>query len=286
MNRRTPIIEAFDQWTQERLAGRIIQPTTAETYRRHGRQLAKAIGNKAIGNVDFDDIQSWSSQTAHLSASSKASRIGALRSFFDYCIVQAILDVNPMGRLERPKVRPGDPRPEAHTAIDATLAHCEKVGDWRAHLMIRLGAELGLRRFEIAKASRRDFDFEAMDLTVVGKGAKTRKLPMSPSLATEAQRWIDDNAIDARAPMFPSRKGGAISPNRCGQILAEVSYRVGEHIEPHALRHRAATDILHTAGGIKAAQRLMGHASSATTDTYARFDTADLRQYVDEIADR
>jgi len=286
MNRRTPLTAAFDEWTAERVADKRMRPNTRTTYLRHGRQFVAIIGNKAVGNVDFDDARQWMNSTSGLAASTVASRMGAIASFFDYCIRQGIIDSNPMSRLERPRVELTNPRPTPKAAIARTLAHCQTVGDRRAHLMIRLGAELGLRRFEIAKVARADVDFEQMELDVEGKGGKRLNLPLSPGLAAELGDWIEMHDVVARGWLFPSSKNAdePISPFRCGRIITEASQRCGEYITPHTLRHRAGTDMLH-AGGLKAASRLLRHSSSATTDIYARFDTSDLRAHVDRLAE-
>ena len=281
MNHHTPMLEAFTQWTTERVADKLMATTTQSTYLRHAKAFVKSTGNKAVGNITFDDVRTWANSMSHLSASSVSSRHGAIKSFFGYCVKQGHIDVDPTGRIEAPKVKPGEPRPTPKRALEKALAGCVAADDRRGHLMLRFGSELGLRRFEIAKAHRDDFDFEAMRLSVVGKGGKRATLPLSKSLAAEVQQWIDAEGVTSW--LFAGRDGGPLSPMRCGEAISKTASRVGETFTAHTLRHRAATDVLHTAGGIKAAQRLMRHHSVATTDVYARFDVEDLRAYVEEI---
>jgi len=283
MDTKTPFLPAFEQWVNERVADKLMRPNTRTTYLRHARGFAKIAGNKAIGNIGFDDARQWMNATEHLAASTVASRLGALKSFFDYTIRQGILDTNPMSRIERPVVEATNPRPTPQNALGKTLRRCLEVGDRRAHLMLRIGSELGLRRFEIAKINRADINFEEMEIDVLGKGGKTINLPLGYGIAYDLLFWIDVEEIEPEGWMFPNRTGsGPVSPYRCGKLITGASNRVNEHITPHTLRHRAATDMLHT-GGMKAAQRLLRHSSAATTGIYAKFDLGDLRPYVDQL---
>jgi site-specific recombinase XerD len=272
--------EAYDRWITKRVANRSLAASSVPSYQRAGKTWTGVVGNKAPHNVTFADADRWAESLGHLAAGTQAGRISILATFFDSLIRAEELEVNPLSRLDKPKVGRRAPRPAPVSGMARTL----EVANPKARLMIRLATRLALRRFEIAKLRRCDFDWDEMLLHVTGKGGKQAILPLPTDIAAEVRTWCDANYVAADGYLFPSNRkhGAAMSAQRVGDIITEASWVAGEHITPHTYRHRAATD-MNRAYGLKAAQRLLRHSSSATTDIYAQFDVEDLRGPVESL---
>lgn len=140
--------------------------------------------------------------------------------------------------------------------------------------MLRLGAELGLRRAEMASADTRRLELRG--LRVRGKGDKERVVPVPAELRSLLHRlepgWL-----------FPSPAGGHLTPAHVGKLMSRA---LPDGVTPHQLRHSAAT-AWHDAGlDVRDIQVLLGHATLATTARYVQPRSAKARQAVEDAAGR
>lgn len=150
--------------------------------------------------------------------------------------------------------------------------------DPRTKIMLRLAAELGLRRAEVAAVHAQHLEDEDSGpiLRVKGKGGKIRRIPVSDDLAN----IIEDGArsYDPHSPrggfLFPGRIDGHLSPRYVGELCAEAMPGVWTM---HTLRHRFATRAYRGTRNLRAVQELLGHSSVATTQRYTAVDEDELR---------
>ena len=156
------------------------------------------------------------------------------------------------------------PRPAPDSAWSAALA----IADPRVRLMLRLAAEAGLRRAEIARVHRRDLTVghTGATLLVHGKGGKLRALPISDALAAAIAR--------ADGYLFPGDEDGHLSPRYVGKLMAGA---LPDHWTAHTLRHRFATRAYRGSRNLRAVQTLLGHSSVATTERYTAVDDDEIR---------
>lgn len=145
-------------------------------------------------------------------------------------------------------------------------------------LAVLFGIYEGMRREEIACVR-----WDALDgdwITVLGKGAKTRTIPLHP-VVSEALA-----ATDRSAPyVFPGRvDGGHISPASIWNWVRAVSVEAGVGlVRPHWLRHTALATSNDATGDLRTVQHFAGHARSATTEGYTRATRAKLQDAVRAI---
>ena len=159
--------------------------------------------------------------------------------------------------------------------IDA-LRRCDR----RTEVIIRLAAELGLRRSEIAQLHTRDIQPVASgwQITVNGKGGKLRVLPCTRSLGAVIRMYAEENSIDS-GYLFPGSYGGHLSPRWISQLASKV---LTDPWTLHTLRHRFAT-IAYSKGGndLLAVKQALGHEDVATTQRYTECDPHKLDQLVE-----
>ena len=173
-----------------------------------------------------------------------------------------------------PTVRASAPAPRPADA--AAIARARLSPDWRVRLAVRLAAELGLRRGEVARVRGCDLvrDLHGWSLIVHGKGGKSRTVPLSDSLASEVQ---------AHGPgwVFPGADSGHVSPEWIGRL---VGRELPRGVTMHALRHSFATRAYERTGDLVAVQRVLGHESPQTTLRYLAIADETLRAVVEAVA--
>jgi integrase len=141
--------------------------------------------------------------------------------------------------------------------------------------MIRLAAEAGLRRAEIAAVHSRDVmrDLVGRSLIVRGKGDKQRIVPISDELA--------DTITAADGYVFPGRWSGHAEASYIGKHLSRL---LGDGWTPHSLRHRYATATYRATNDLFLVSKLLGHDSVETTQRYVAMPEDRLRAALDDVA--
>jgi integrase/recombinase XerC len=212
---------------------------------------------------------------AKRSISRKAS---ALRRYFRWCRRTGRCPDDPAERLSAPA---GESRlPRVLTAEDARRLFDEppgRVGDDPEEIRVRDDAVLellygsGLRVAELCGLDVASVELGRRTVTVWGKGAKQRQVPLSPPAAAAIRRWIETGrpaltgAGTPAGALFLNRRGRRLSPRDARRI---VDHRSAEPLHPHALRHSFATHLLDNGADLRVVQELLGHVSLQTTQVY------------------
>ena len=242
-----------------RAAGR--PNTTIALRRAQLRHMAAALGDCAVDDVTGDVLIGWFAGQVWRPETRRSYRAG-VRGFFAWTQATGRTAGDPARWL------PPVPQPVAvpHPAPDAIWTAAVGAADERTVLMLRLAAEAGLRRGEIAAIHSDDL-VDGPTLVVHGKGGKDRVVPVSEALA----------AAIARRPagwLFPNGQGGHLSAGWVGTVCSRVMDDVWTL---HSLRHRFATRAYRGSRNLRAVQVLLGHASVVTTQRYTAVDDSELR---------
>lgn len=232
----------------------------------HLRRLSRAVDAGPL-EVTLDDL------LAHLasgdwSASSRRSIRSSIRGFFHWLHITGQRADDPAALIPAVQAPRGVPRPADEDALTEAMLRA----DQRTRFMIRLAAQAGLRCCEIAVVHSRDVRGTRDDyaLLVHGKGGRERLVPISNVLAA------DIRAADGYA--FPGQIDGHLSAHYVSKL---ISAALPAPFTAHQLRHRFATKALRGSGGnLIVVQRLLGHASVATTQIYTDVDQQQLREAV------
>ena len=169
--------------------------------------------------------------------------------------------------LDVPRVK----KPHAHPrpCPDRYIAAAMKMATTSERLMIRLGAECGLRRGEIAAVHSDDVvaDSAGRSLIVRGKGDKQRIVPLPDDLA--------GIIMDARGYLFPGRFGGHVEESYIGDHISRL---LPDGYAAHTLRHRFATTAYAATHDLFVVAELLGHESVETTEHYVAMPDGRLRE--------
>ena len=223
-----------------------------------------------------------------------ARRISALRAYFKYLIKQDILESDPSGNLKTPKQEKLTPR--FLSADDAQRLIEHPVGDtpsaYRDRAILELAYSAGLRVGEVVSLNVKDVDLEARTLRVVGKGDKTRIVPIGRHAVVALELWLArrhelngrNQGLDA---VFRNARGGRLSARSVQRLVTKGRESCQQQgATPHWLRHACATHMLGSGADLRSIQELLGHASLSTTQRYTHVDLEKLMKTYDKAHPR
>lgn len=244
--------------------------STRATRRQHLRQVAKGVAGSPwsvdpVELVQWFGAQSWASET-------RRGVRNSLIGFYRWAGEQGVVSFDVGSVL--PRVKPGlpNPRPVSDEAYRQALARA----DDRGRLMLRLAAECGLRRGEVAGLHSDHLveDLTGWSLRIVGKGQRVRVVPLPTGLTGQLR------ALPA-GWLFPGDDHGHLSPRWVGTLVSDL---LPPGWTMHKLRHRAATRWYAIDRDTFTVQDLLGHASPATTRAYVAIPNESLRRTVEAAA--
>lgn len=308
----TPTLDSFVNDFLNSLAHeRRYSAHTVSNYRRDLAKLVAAFSAKAVQEIRAVDIRQQVGQwrMGGLSPKSISRRLSAWRSFFDWLSQRITLSANPAKSVRAPK--PAKRLPKALSTdwavqfVTGDSGQAEaQTGEQDAFLrardtaMLELMYSCGLRLSELVSLNNRPpassmgqgfgwVDTQAQEVLVVGKGNKTRRVPIGgPALAALAH-WRSCRAKHPNGAMsealFINSQGGRLSGRSVERRFAAHARKIGmpTHVHPHMLRHSFATHLLQSSVDLRAVQELLGHAQIATTQVYTHLDFQRLAQVYD-----
>lgn len=247
-----------------------MKESTVSTRRAKLASFARRVG-KPPHEVTYRDCESWMGRE-HLAAETRKGIRATLSSYFGWMLANGHIDADPSKNLPHVAGSSPHPRPCPEYGIHKAIEGMSE----RDALMVRLGAELALRRAEIAGIRGADVitdNFGGQSLIVNGKGDKQRLVPISNELAARIRQAGD-------GWLFPSRNDHGVShlsPGRVGKIISPA---LPNGYSTHSLRHRAATRAYSATRDLLAVSAFLGHASVATTQRYVAMPPEHLRSMV------
>ena len=158
----------------------------------------------------------------------------------------------------------------------------------RDQAMFELLYSSGLRLAELIALDAEDgrLNLEQAEVTVTGKGAKTRTVPVGARARSALRNWFKSRALLA-APqeqaLFVGARGRRIAPGVVQGRLRAWAQRqgLGATVHPHMLRHSFASHLLQSSQDLRAVQEMLGHASISTTQVYTHLDFQALAKVYD-----
>lgn len=136
----------------------------------------------------------------------------------------------------------------------------------------------GLRVSELCSLDVRSVQLDRSALTVWGKGAKERRVPLGEQAVAALRAWLavrhEVVAPEEGDALFGNERGRRLGPRDVRRI---IDRRAAAPTHPHALRHTFATHLLDGGADLRAVQDLLGHRDVATTQRYTHVSRERLR---------
>jgi len=236
-----------------------------------------------------------------LSARSIQRRLSALRTFYGFLVREGSSTHNPALDVRAPKQKKRLPTTLDADQMGRLLAfRTDSTLSSRDKAVMELFYSSGLRLAELVSLDLESLDLKDRMVRVMGKGAKSRDLPIGRYAVAALEHWLEERATllesaarsTRRAKSTPGAHEGAVFVGRGGRRLSAraVQLRVdlwarrqglGVHVHPHMFRHSFATHLLESSGNLRGVQELLGHADIGTTQVYTHLDFQHLAKVYD-----
>ncbi|NUM30983.1 MAG: site-specific tyrosine recombinase XerD [Bacteroidetes bacterium] len=279
-----------------------LSPNSIQAYIRDIKKIEDFININSINlssnkpNSDFfESFINWLAQNG-IAPSSQSRIISGIRSFFNYLLLEKIIDENPAEMIEFPKLAKKLPNFLTLEEIEKMLSIIDlsKTGGFRNKVIIELLFACGLRVSELVNLKKADISYDEEWIKVTGKGNKQRLVPISQNalklieiyLETERNKQKASNAD--KETLFLNRRGKKLSRVFVFNIIKELAIKAGvrKNVSPHTLRHSFATGLVANGADLRSVQLMLGHESITTTEIYTHLDRKFLTQTIDEFHPR
>jgi len=223
-----------------------------------------------------------------LSPRTLALTLSAWRGFYRWLARHRGFGANPVLGIRAPKA--ARPLPKALSVESTEQLLNEEAKDQpvliRDRAMFELLYSSGLRLGELVALNAGDgrLDLREGEVTVTGKGAKTRTVPVGARAREALAAWLAvRNAAPGEKALFVGARGRRIAAGTVGVRLKRWAQRRGlrERVHPHMLRHSFASHVLQSSQDLRAVQEMLGHASISSTQVYTHLDFQALAKVYD-----
>ncbi|MDO9533813.1 MAG: site-specific tyrosine recombinase XerD [Bacillota bacterium] len=223
-----------------------------------------------------------------LSPSTLSRNLASIRSFYQFLLMEHIIQENPAIELESPKTEKKLPRVLSFQDMEILLEQPktkETIG-MRDKAMLELSYATGIRVSELVHLNINNLNIKMGFVRCEGKGNKERMIP----LGTFAIRSLQDYLLNGRSRLVKQMEEKALFINQHGKrltrqgfwkILKKYALKAGisSEITPHTLRHSFATHLLENGADLRSVQEMLGHADISTTQIYTQV----TRQKIKEV---
>jgi integrase/recombinase XerC len=283
-------------WLRFLGAERRMSGKTLEAYERDVGQfldflaghLGAAPSLKTLAELTPADVRAFMASRRNDGAGNRTLMRGlaGARSFARFLERDGKGKVGALAAVRTPKLARSLPKPlainDARRMTDTELREGETREKWiiaRDAAVLGLLYGSGLRIAEALALNRIDMP-TGDQLTVTGKGNKSRMVPVLPQVAKLIVDYVALCPLDLppEGPLFIGARGGPLGPRVVQLAMARLRGALGlpDSATPHALRHSFATHLLARGGDLRAIQELLGHASLSTTQIYTAVDSERL----------
>jgi integrase/recombinase XerC len=256
---------------------------TVTAYRRDLLSLAE-FGERrkltAWNSFDHSQLRTFASALhgAGLSPRSIQRHLSAARTFYEFLMREGHCVRNPAQDVRAPKPKKRLPATLDADQMGRLLAF--RVDDSlsaRDKAIMELFYSSGLRLAELVSLDLTSVDLADRTVRVLGKGSKTRIVPIGRKGVDALKVWLKERAgmvksdVDA---LFVGQTGRPLSARAIQLRVGAWGRRqaLNVHVHPHMFRHSFATHLLESSGDLRGVQELLGHANIGTTQIYTHLD--------------
>ena len=258
-----------------------LSENTTNSYQRDLNKFSKfleASGVNNFGNLTEEMCSAWIADLFqhNVSARSIQRHISSAKGFFNYLKKSGLVINSPFELINSPKSPSHLPNVLSPEEVSQLLNFKPKNTQEKRDLaIIELIYSSGLRVSETINVNLGDFEDNKNFLRVLGKGSKTRLVPVGRYAQNAINDWMIEREKLATEDdsLFVNLRGKRITTRSVQERLKNIAIMQGlPPVNPHMLRHSFATHLLESSGDLRSIQELLGHSSLSTTQIYTRLD--------------
>ena len=228
--------------------------------------------------------------------SSQARIISGIKRFFDFLILENILNENPLQNIETPKIGSKLPTTLTVKEIDKLIDSIDikSKNKIRNKAIIEILYSCGLRVSELITLKVSDLYFNESIIKVTGKGNKERFVPISKGAINYIEKYLNEVRIfqkikkGSEDTLFLNERGSGLSRVMIYIILNDLKIKaeINKKIGPHTLRHSFATHLLENGADLITIQNMLGHENIVTTERYLHVNRKHLVESISKYHPR
>lgn len=242
----------------------------------------------ALSKTTKNDVINFmlSQKDKGISSNSISRRLTAIRGFYRFLSRERLLETDPTGQIESPKLWKRVPGTLSVKEVEALLSQ----PDTKTQQGIRDRAILealyatGMRVSEAVHLKKDNVNLDIGFLRCIGKGNKERIIP----LGRKAIEYINKYLGAARGSFLGKRQSEFLFLSRLGRKISRQSFwklirkygreaNIKTIIKPHMLRHSFATHLLEGGADLRSVQEMLGHSNISTTQIYTHINKDRLK---------
>jgi integrase/recombinase XerC len=267
---------------------------TGAAYGRDLRTLCAFCERRGLARwsgLDNREIRSYAAaeHAAGVSPRTIQRRLSAVRVFYEFLRREGITLGNPALDVRAPKSKQRLPATLDADQMGSLLEfQPDDALATRDKAIMELFYSSGLRLAELVGLDLIAVDLADRTVRVLGKGSKTRIVPVGAAAVDALRAWIAVRgawaAGGAAANALFIGKGGRRLTPRAIQLRVDMWARrhgAPTHVHPHLFRHSFASHLLESSGDLRGVQELLGHADISTTQIYTHLDFQHLAKVYD-----
>jgi integrase/recombinase XerD len=238
-------------------------------------------------------------RVAGLKATTQARRLSAIRQFYAFLLTEAVRIDDPSHLIDAPKIGQALPKYLSEDEVDRLIAAAraqDGLDGLRTVALLELLYATGLRVSELVGLKLTNIARNGQTLTVIGKGAKERMVPLSDPARDAVAAWLTarDAAHEkgqdkrkAKSPfLFPGGGREGHLPRAAFNDILKGLARAADidraRVSPHVLRHSFASHMLAHGADLRSLQQMLGHADISTTQIYTHVLDERLKRLVEQ----
>ena len=277
---------------------KVVKNFSEHTTKNYKRDLDKFVrflsdNSTSLEKCDEQDIRLFVNQERRKGLSPRSIQrvLSSCRSFFNYLVEHKGFEKNHAQNISSPKSSKSLPKALDADLIQKLLNFKPKTElETRDKAIAELFYSSGLRLSELQGIDIGDISIKERSCRVVGKGNKTRDLPIGRQAVKSLRDWIlirEKYSTESDLAIFINKQGKRLSNRSIQARLKKLSTERGlPAVHPHMLRHSFASHILESSGDLRAVQEMLGHADIGTTEIYTKLDFQHLSKVYDKAHPR
>jgi len=252
---------------------------TIERYEYEIRRMMKAI-SVPTRQITVYHVRAYISaeQKRGISERTLDGNRQVFSAYFGWLHREGLIDHNPMGNIGAIKVP--KKKKQIYSPVDI-----EKLDDkclnlkysTRNRAIVAFLRSTGCRISEVTGLNRDSVDLSSLEVVVLGKGNKERKVYMDEVTGMLLQQYFEERKDNCEA-LFAGAQGERLKPGGVRAMLNKLGDMANiEHVHPHKFRRTLATNLNRRGMPIQEVANILGHEKLDTTMKYVVLNDEDLK---------
>ena len=248
-----------------------------------------------VSHASLQNFVSWLNDLGML-ANTQARVISGLKAFFNYLMLENLIQEDPSAMLESPKHSRKLPDVLSYNEINdlITAIDASKPEGMRNKAMLEVLYGCGLRVSELITLKISDLNIQSEYIRVIGKGNKERIIPIGNIALKLITIYLTEVRVHLKIKkgnedfVFLNRLGTHLSRISVFTMIKALADQIGlnKTISPHTFRHSFATHLIEGGADLRAVQEMLGHSSITTTEIYTHLDRGYLQGIIKQFHSR